>query len=75
METINEVLEQRIDTLKTQRDLAILLFKQGIERDLQSQQEEANKTSQKMVDLLNNTELTWEDLLALKMRELDDALR
>jgi len=28
-----------------------------------------------MVDLLNNTELSWEDKLVVKMRELDDAMR
>jgi hypothetical protein len=38
-------------------------------------QEEASKTSQKMIDLLNNTELTWQDLVVLKLRELEDALK
>lgn len=75
MLNINESLEQRIDQLKGQRDLSILLTKSGLENDLKSQQLEANCTSQKLIDLLNNTELSWDDQLIVKMRELDDAMR
>jgi hypothetical protein len=52
-----------------------LLTKSGLENDLKSQQLEANCTSQKLIDLLNNTELSWDDQLIVKMRELDDAMR
>ena len=75
MLNINESLEQRIDQLKGQRDLSILLTKSGLENDLKSQQLEANSTSQKLISLLNNTELSWDDKLIVKMRELDDAMR
>lgn len=32
-------------------------------------------TSQKLINLLNNTELSWDDKLVVKMRELDDAMK
>lgn len=75
MENINESLEQRIDQLKGQKDLSILLTRAGQTNEMKSLQDDANRLSQKMVDLLNNTELSWEDKLVVKMRELDDAMR
>jgi len=75
MENINESLEQRIDQLKGQKDLSVLLTRTGQANELKSLQDDANRLSQKMVDLLNNTELSWEDKLVVKMRELDDAMR
>lgn len=32
-------------------------------------------TSQKLINLLNNTELSWDDKLVVKLRELDDAMK
>lgn len=75
MENINESLEQRINQLKGQKDLSILLTRAGQTQEMKSLQDDANRLSQKMVDLLNNTELSWEDKLIVKMRELDDAMR
>lgn len=75
MENINECLEQRIEQLKCQRDLSIKLLKAGWENDLKSEQMIAVATSQKLINLLNNTELSWDDKLVIKMRELDDAMK
>jgi hypothetical protein len=36
---------------------------------------DAERTAQKMINLQNNTELSWDDKLVIKMRELDDAMR
>lgn len=75
MENINECLEQRIEQLKCQRDLSIKLLKTGSENDLRSEQMMAVSTSQKLINFLNNTELTWDDKLIVKTRELDDAMK
>jgi predicted Ser/Thr protein kinase len=75
MENINECLEQRIEQLKCQRDLSIKLLKAGWENDLKSEQMIAVATSQKLINLLNNTELSWDDKLVIRMRELDDAMK
>ncbi len=75
MENINECLEQRIEQLKCQRDLSIKLLKAGWENDLKSEQMIAVATNQKLINLLNNTELSWDDKLVIKMRELDDAMK
>lgn len=75
MENINECLEQRIEQLKCQRDLSIKLLKAGWENDLKSEQMIAFATNQKLINLLNNTELSWDDKLVIKMRELDDAMK
>jgi hypothetical protein len=45
-----------------------------MENELKSINNDASRTSQKMINLLNNTELSWEDKLVVKMRELDDAM-
>lgn len=72
---INETLEQRIDQLKGQRDLSILLTKAGLQNDLKSQQADAGRNSEKLQVLHNNMEHSWDDKLVVKMRELEDALR
>ena len=36
---------------------------------------DAERASQKNINLQNNTELSWDDKLVIKMRELDDAMR
>ena len=56
---INETLEQRIDQLKGQRDLSILLNKAGLQNDLKSQQADAERNSQNLIALHNNTEQSW----------------
>ena len=61
MENINETLEQRIDWIKGQKDLSVILNKAGLETDLKTQQTEAEKTSKKLQDLFEKTEFTWED--------------
>lgn len=75
MENINESLEQRIDQVKGQRDLSIKLTRAGLDNELLAMKQDAKRTSQKLINLLNNTELSWEDKLTVKMRELDDAMR
>ena len=75
MENINESLEQRLDQLKGQRDLSIKLTRAGLVNELKSMLAEADRSSQKMINLQNNTELSWDDKLVIKMRELDDAMR
>jgi hypothetical protein len=50
-------------------------LKAGWENDLKSEQMIAVATSQKLINLLNNTELSWDDKLVIKMRELDDAMK
>jgi len=75
MENINESLEQRIDQVKGQRDLSIKLNRAGLEKELIATKADAKRTSSKLINLLNNTELSWEDRLIVKMRELDDAMR
>ena len=75
MENINETLEQRIDQVKGQRDLSIKLARAGLDNELIAMKQDAKRTSQKLISLLNNTELSWEDKLTVKMRELDDAMR
>ena len=61
--------------MKCQRDLSIKLLKAGWENDLKSEQMIAVATSQKLINLLNNTELSWDDKLVVKLRELDDAMK
>jgi len=75
MENINESLEQRIDQVKGQRDLSIKLTRAGLDNELVAMKVDAKRTSQRLINLLNNTELSWEDKLTVKMRELDDAMR
>jgi hypothetical protein len=75
MENMNEIIEQRIDQIKGQRDLNIKLTRAGLDKELIAMKSDAKRTSQKLINLLNNTELSWEDKLVVKMRELDDAMR
>ena len=75
MENINESLEQRLDQLKGQRDLSIKLTKAGLQNELRSMLADAERTAQNIINLQNNTELSWDDKLVIKMRELDDAMR
>lgn len=75
MENINESLEQRLDQLKGQRDLSIKLSRAGLVNELKSMLADAERASQKIINLQNNTELSWDDKLVIKMRELDDAMR
>ena len=75
MENINESLEQRLDQLKGQRDLSIKLSRAGLVNELKSMLADAERASQKNINLQNNTELSWDDKLVIKMRELDDAMR
>jgi len=75
MENVNECLEQRIGQLKGQRDLSLLLTGSGKEAELKTIQIQSNSNKLKLVNLLNNTELSWEDRLVLKMRELDLAMQ
>ena len=75
MENINESLEQRLDQLKGQRDLSVKLSRAGLVNELKAMLQEADRSAQKMINLQNNTELSWEDKLVIKMRELDDAMR
>jgi uncharacterized phage infection (PIP) family protein YhgE len=75
MENLNESLEQRIDQVKGQRELSIKLTRAGLDNELVAMKVDAKRTSQKLINLLNNTELSWEDKLTVKMRELDDAMR
>jgi septal ring factor EnvC (AmiA/AmiB activator) len=75
MENINESLEQRLDQLKGQRDLSLKLTRAGYANELKSMLADADRTSQKLVNLQNNAELSWDDKLVIKMRELDDAMR
>jgi hypothetical protein len=56
---INETLEQRIDQLKGQRDLSILLNKAGLQNDLKSQLADAERNSQNLIALQNNTQKSW----------------
>jgi hypothetical protein len=75
MENINESLEQRLDQLKGQRDLSIKLSRAGLVNELKAMLSDAERNAQKMINLQNNTELSWDDKLVIKMRELDDAMR
>jgi len=75
MENINESLEQRIDQLKGQRDLSVLLIAQGQENELQSQKIEAENQKFKLSSKLTNTQLAWEDNLKEKVKELEDAMK
>lgn len=75
MGNINESLEQRIDQLKGQRYLSIFMAKAGQAQEIKAQKDEAICTQQKLIDLQNDNELTWEDKLVLKMRELDEAMK
>jgi hypothetical protein len=43
--------------------------------ELKSMLADAERASQKNINLQNNTELSWDDKLVIKMRELDDAMR
>jgi hypothetical protein len=61
--------------VKGQRDLSIKLTRAGLENELIAMKSDAKRTSEKLINLLNNTELSWEDKLIVKMRELDDAMR
>lgn len=61
--------------MKGQRDLSIKLTRAGLDKELIAMKSDAKRTSQKLINLLNNTELSWEDKLIVKMRELDDAMR
>lgn len=75
MEQIRESLEQRIDCLKIQRDLSILIWRSGIDNELKSEQTNSINTTSKNTDIRNDAVLSWNDTLDEKMRELDDALR
>ena len=75
MEQIKESLEQRIDCLKIQRDLSILIWRSGIDNELKSEQNSSNNTTQKISDIKNDAVMSWNDTFNQKMLELDDALR
>jgi len=75
MENINESLEQRIDQLRSQRELAINLTKTGHANELRAELEASSCRAEKFEAKQQNMVDTWNDLLAIKMRELDDALR
>lgn len=75
MENINESLEQRIEQLKGQRDLSVLLAPTGKMQELEAQQVEATSLKNKLANLMTNTELAWQDKLVENMRELDDNRR
>ena len=75
MENINESLEQRIDQLRSQRELSVHLTKAGQSNELRAEFEMAVSQATKFSDRQNNIALTWDDLLAIKLRELDDAMR
>jgi threonine aldolase len=51
------------------------LVKQGNEKILEGQQNEANSLKSKLTNLMNNTALSWEDKLVEKMKELDNAMK
>ena len=55
MENINESLEQRIEQLKGQRDLSLLLVKTGQEHELKSHHEDADNQKAKLTKLLSGT--------------------
>ena len=75
MENINECLEQRIDQLRAQRELSVQLAPAGLEQDLQAELQHSDAQGAKLVALLSNTELAWEDTLFIKMRALEDKVR
>lgn len=75
MENINESLEQRIEQLKGQRDLSLLLVKTGQEHELKSHHEDADNQKAKLTKLLSGTQQSWQEKLIEKMRDLDDAMR
>jgi hypothetical protein len=53
----------------------VKLSRAGLVNELKAMLQEADRSAQKMINLQNNTELSWEDKLVIKMRELDDAMR
>lgn len=71
----NESIEQRLNQVKGQRDLSIVLTRPGMESELKSKSIEAQSSRQKLVDLMTNTKMSWDDWLVVKLRELDDAMR
>lgn len=75
MENINESLEQRIDQLRAQRELAIHLTKTGHHNELRVELEASAARADKFFAKQQNIVDTWNDQLAIKLRELDDALR
>ena len=76
MGNINECMEQRIDQVKAQKELSIILSKAGLERALEAETLEAKKLAKRiMPDLQHHTELSWEEKLVERLKELDDARR
>lgn len=47
----------------------------GLENDLQAELQHSDAQSAKLVALLSNTEVAWEDTLFIKMRALEDKVR
>ena len=47
----------------------------GLEKELDGELQGAEQTAAKMIGMLNNCEVTWEDKLAIKLRELDQAMK
>jgi len=46
-----------------------------MESELRSKNIEAQSSRQKLIDLMTNTKMSWDDWLVVKLRELDDAMR
>ena len=75
MENINESLEQRIDQLRAQRELSIQLMKTGQNNELRAELEASQSRARKFHAKQMNMIATWDDQLAIKLRELDEAMR
>ena len=75
MENINEALEQRIDQLKGQRDVSIMLNQPGFSNEIAAMKIEAKRCQHQLTSHLANLRLSWKDKLVVKMKELNEAMK